>query len=454
MSGTIFAPATAAGRAGVAVIRISGPDAATAVRAITGKRLPDQRVAALRSILDPDLGEVIDRGLVLWFPGPASFTGEDVAELHVHGGRAVVDGILRVLGRQPGLVFAEAGGFARQAFRNGKLDLTEVEALADLINADTAAQRRQAERQLAGELGRLYLGWRERLIRTQAYLEAYLDFPEDDLPAGLIEGVRADVVALRRDLAEHLGGANRGERLRDGLRVAVVGAPNAGKSSLVNALARREVAIVAPEPGTTRDVIEVALDLDGFPVTVMDTAGLRAPMGSVEAEGIRRALARAEDADLRLGVIDAATAGDTGPELAPELAKLLREGDIIAVNKIDLVMDGADVDQAVQDRFADVQAVAVSAARGDGLDKLCFLLAQRATELLSRGYGPLVPTRTRHRLALESCGEHLVRAAGSTAIELMAEDLRMAARELGRIVGIVDVEDILDVVFRELCIGK
>jgi len=450
MSSTIFAPATAPGRSGVAMIRISGPDAGRAARAMTGRPLPSARVATLRQFRDPENGEVLDRGMLVWFPGPQSFTGEDVAEFHIHGGRAVLAGVLDALGRQPGLGLAEAGGFARQAFRNGKLDLTEVEALADVVNADTAAQRRQAQRQLSGELGRLYRDWRERLIHTLAYLEAELDFPEDDLPPDLAGRVRGDICALRAEVERHLAGANRGERLRDGLRIAVVGPPNAGKSSLVNMLSRRDVAIVAPEPGTTRDAIEVGLDLGGFPVTVIDTAGLRRPGGAVEAEGIRRALANADDADLRLAVVDGS--GDQG--LAPDLARILKQGDILAVNKIDLVADSGARCRASLEREFRGEIVAVSALKAQGFDGLCDALKRRAAELAFVGDGPMVPTRERHRIALAACAEALTRAQAAVEPELMAEDLRLATRELGRIVGIVDVEDILDVVFRELCIGK
>lgn len=462
MSSTIFAPATAPGRSGVAVIRVSGPDAGRAALAMTGRPLPQARVASLRQFRDPANGDVLDHGMLVWFPGPRSFTGEDVAEFHIHGGRAVLGGMLDVLGQQMGLGFAEAGGFARQAFRNGKLDLTEVEALADIVNADTAAQRRQAQRQLSGELGRLYRAWRERLIHTLAYLEAQLDFPEDDLPPDLIRTVRSDIGKLRGELEKHLAGANRGERLRDGLRIAVIGLPNAGKSSLVNMLSRRDVAIVAPEPGTTRDAIEVGLDLGGFPVTIIDTAGLRSPGGAVEAEGIRRALANAEDADLRLAVVDGVDVGNDGPGmdgpgndgLAPELIRILREGDILAVNKVDRLADGGISRVAGLKRDFGGKILPVSALKAQGLDGLCDALAQRAAELASSGNGPMAPTRERHRVALVACGGALARAEVATAIELMAEDLRLASRELGRIVGIVDVEDILDVVFRELCIGK
>jgi len=447
MSATIFAPATARGRAGVMVIRVSGPDAGAAAVALTGASPPAARKAVLRVVRDPTTGEMIDRGLVIWFPAPGSFTGEDVVELHLHGGRAVATAALDALGRLPGLSFAEAGGFARQAFRNGRLDLTAVEALGDLVDAETAAQRRQAQRQLEGDLAGLYLEWRGGLIRSLAHLEAYLDFPEDDLPDGLLTDIRHEISELEGRIQSHLKGAVRGERLRDGVQIAVVGPPNAGKSSLVNALAKREVAIVAAEPGTTRDMIEVHLDLAGYPVTLIDTAGLRTPAGPVEAEGIRRARSRAEAGDLRLVVLDGADPAAS----ADFMAEILRPGDIIVLNKSDLLPGGGA--PGVR-RPAGVVAIAVSALRGDGLDSLCAALSTRAGELVGGGEGDLVPTRARHRLALEACNEALIRAEKGRELELVAEDLRLAAQALGRIVGVVDVEDILDVVFHDLCIGK
>ncbi len=315
---TIFALSSARGRAGVAVVRASGPEAGAAIAALTGASPPAPRAAALRAINDPATGEPIDRGLVLWFPAPASVTGEDVAEFHVHGSRAVLDSLLLALGALPGLAPAPAGGFTRRAFDNGKLDLTEVEGLADLIDAETEAQRRQALRQMDGALGALYEGWREDLVRSLAHVEAAIDFPDEAVPEDLIDLVRPDLDRLAAAIRAHLDDSHRGELLRDGLSVAIVGAPNAGKSSFLNAVARREVAIVSAAAGTTRDVIEVRVDLGGYPVLLADTAGLREVVDAegcgdvavdpVEAEGMRRALARAEQADLKIVVIDG-TAG-------------------------------------------------------------------------------------------------------------------------------------------------
>ena len=438
MSDTIFALATAPGRAALAIIRVSGPGAAAALAAFAGA-LPKPREAAHRRIRDPDSGEAIDDGIVLYFAAPASLTGEDVAELQLHGGRAVLAAVMAHLARRPGFRLAEPGEFTRRAFLNGKLDLTEAEAVADLVAAETAAQRRQALRQLAGEFGRLCEAWRARLIRAQARLEAEIDFPEEDLPRELWAEARAEARALRAEIAGHLA-LRGGERLRDGVSVAILGPPNAGKSSLMNALARRDVAITSSVAGTTRDVIEVALDLEGYPVILADTAGLRAVGDEVEAEGVRRARARAEEADLRLVMVDA-----TRPEEAQILRPLINDEAIVVANKIDLrPVDGG----AWADALAREPASRLSIATGEGFGALIARLAAAVAGLLGAGGAPLV-TRTRHRAALEVCVAALDRFAQARLPELAAEDLRAAAHALGRITGRIDVEDMLDALFRE-----
>ncbi|HEX2115729.1 MAG TPA: tRNA uridine-5-carboxymethylaminomethyl(34) synthesis GTPase MnmE [Alphaproteobacteria bacterium] len=446
---TIFAPATAAGRAGVAVIRISGPRAGEALTELTG-RLPQPRVATWSQFTDRAQGSVIDDGLALWFPAPRSFTGEDVAELHVHGSRAVLAALMALLGRL-GLRLAEAGEFTRRAFDAGKLDLAQVEGLADLIAAETEAQRRQARRQLDGVLGAMTEGWRARLLRMLAHAEAEIDFPDEDLPGGLIAGLGADIDLLAAEIRAHLADA-RGERLREGLSIAILGPPNAGKSSLLNALARREAAIVSATAGTTRDVIEVQLDLGGYPVTVADTAGLRAlpeaaeGHAAIESEGIRRALARAEAADLKLLVLDA-TAGEPDESITG----LIDTDTLVVLNKIDAVPHAQPIVAG--------QIWRVSVKTGEGLPKLLDALSGETAKRLALqdGAAPLV-TRARHRAALEECVAALERAHELTVRlaepELVAEDLRLATRALGRITGRVAVDDILDVVFREFCIGK
>ncbi|MEQ8282314.1 MAG: tRNA uridine-5-carboxymethylaminomethyl(34) synthesis GTPase MnmE [Parvibaculum sp.] len=428
---TIYALSSASGRAGVAVLRVSGPCAAPALEALTGEGVPPPRMAALRRFSDPETKVPLDRGLAIFFPAPASFTGEDVVELHLHGGRAVVAGALEALARLPDLRAAQPGEFTRRAFENGKLDLTEVEGLADLIDAETEAQRRQALRQMEGALGQLYEGWRARLVRLLAHAEAEIDFPDEEVPGDLIATLGPEIARLKSEIAAHLDDGRRGERLRDGVEVAIVGPPNVGKSSLLNRLAGREAAIVSDEAGTTRDVLEVRLDISGVPVTLADTAGLREAAGAVEREGVRRALARAEKADLRL-VIAAPDSGDFA---------LARDGDIKVLNKIDL---GGGVPAGV---------IGVSAITGAGFDALEAALKVRAGSAFEASAHPMI-TRARHREGLAECAAALARAGGGSDADLVAEDLRLAARALGRITGRVDVEELLDVIFRDFCIGK
>jgi len=438
ISDTIFALASAHGRGGVQVIRISGPKAGHAVRELTGRPLPAARKASLASLCHPGTGDLIDRGLVLWFPAPASFTGEDVAELHLHGGRAVLQAASESL-IHLGLRVAEPGEFSRRAFEQGKLDLTEVEAIADLVEAETAAQRRQALTQMEGALGRLYDGWRGRLTRALAHLEADIDFPEEDLPTGLPDAVRPVVEALASEIGFHLADNSRGERVRDGISIAILGAPNAGKSSLMNAIARRDVAIVSNQAGTTRDVIEVHLDLGGYPVVLADTAGLRDAADAIETEGIRRALDRASRADLKLLVFDAVTVPD------PATLALLDGAALPVLNKADLPGAASTV--------AGRPALTVSAATGSGLPELLKALEAEVASRYAPTGAPAL-TRARHRQALEDCRQSLSRALTAPLPELAAEDVRLASRALGRITGRVDVEDLLDVIFRDFCIGK
>ncbi len=434
---TIFALSSAPGRAAVAVVRVSGPAAGEAVRSLTGKPPGVPRRAALRRLCDPQSGERLDQALVLWFQGPASETGEDMAEFQIHGGRAVVQGVLAALARIPGLRPAEPGEFTRRAVLNGKLDLTAAEAVADLCEADTAHQREQALDQLGGGLSQVYDGWRDRLVALMARLEAVIDFADEDLPGDVAEGLAEAVAALASEIKTHLGDDRRAERLREGLRIVILGAPNVGKSNLLNRLARREAAIVSEEAGTTRDVVEVTLDLAGFAVTLADTAGLRGDAGAVEQEGMRRALARAQDADFKLLLADAARWDETRAVIADHVG----ENAILVANKADL--GGVS---------RETGAVAISCATGAGLDSLISLLSQRL-ETIWRGVPP-GPTRERHRAGLEQAVAALDRAGQAQEAALMAEDLRLAATALGRITGRVDVEDLLDVIFAEFCIGK
>jgi tRNA modification GTPase len=443
-SDTIFAPATAPGRAGIAVVRISGPATREALAALCCA-VPKPRHAARARFIDRVSGEAIDDGLVLFFPAPASVTGEDVAELHLHGGRAIIEAVIAVLASLPGLRLAEPGEFTRRGFEHGKFDLTEAEAVADLVAAETAAQRRQALRQLEGELGRLYEDWRQTLMRAAAHVEAAIDFPEEDLPETLDEGARAAVAGLIGALDRHLADNRRGEILRDGVSVAILGLPNAGKSSIINVLAQRDVAITSAVPGTTRDVIEVRLDLAGYPVILADTAGLREARDAIEAEGVRRARARAADADLTIVVLDSADADGIA-----EMAAELRATALVVANKIDLI---PDTDRAAILAHLPPEAIALSTRTGEGLPLLLERLAAIVRERYAGATGPVL-TRSRHRAALADCIAALRRSLSAPLAELAAEDLRLAIRALGRITGRADVEDILDIIFRDFCIGK
>jgi tRNA modification GTPase len=438
---SIFALSSAAGRAAVAVVRVSGPAAGPAIHGLTGREPPKARFAALRRLTWA--GDTIDQALVLWFPGPRSETGEDMAEFHLHGGRAVVAATLQALAQLPGLRPAGPGEFTRQAFDNGKLDLTAAEAVADLVEAETASQRRQALRQAGGALQRLYDGWRDVLLRSLARLEAAIDFPDEDLPAGISEDVFSHILRLHKEITHHLDD-RRGENLRMGFSIAILGAPNAGKSTLLNFLAGREAAIVSTRAGTTRDVIEVHLDLAGYPVILADTAGLRAAGDEIEAEGVRRALERAAHADLKLLLFD----GGQWPAMDPETAALVDTDSLLVLSKQDLAQG---LPEALQ--IAGRPAMAISVVTGGGTERLLAALQSAVVERLAPGEAPAL-TRLRHRQALEECAAALARAGVASPTELAAEDLRLATRALGRVTGRVDVEDVLDTIFREFCIGK
>ena len=437
-SDTIYALATASGRAGVAVLRISGPQAGIVLAAVMGGgALPAPRRAHLTPFVDPVGGETLDRGLVLWFPTPDSFTGEDVAELHAHGGPAVIAALLEALGRIAGCRLAQAGEFTRRAFQNGKMDLTQAEGLADLIAAETEAQRRQAQRQMAGALGSLYESWRANLIGALAYLEAEIDFPDEDLPGGQLARQKPDLERLAREMSAHLDDDHRGERLREGCQMVILGAPNVGKSSLLNALAQRDAAIVAAQAGTTRDIVEVYLNLGGYPVVLADTAGLRESDDCVEAEGVRRAKARGDSADLKIVLYDCSAT----PDPSAEVCALAGDDVVLVASKVDLA------------EAAPAHGLAVSTKTGVGLSELVSRLEAEARQRMA-GSGPPGLTRLRHRQGLEACRDALLRGISEVDEELVAEDVRLAARHLGCITGRVDVEDILDIVFNDFCIGK
>ncbi|MBO6837104.1 MAG: tRNA uridine-5-carboxymethylaminomethyl(34) synthesis GTPase MnmE [Alphaproteobacteria bacterium] len=442
MTDTIFALGSGPAPAGVAVIRVSGPAAAEAVCALAGlSALPEARRAVFRPLRHPASGEVLDHGLVLWLPGPGTFTGEDVAEFQGHGGVASINALLNALSDLEGCRQAEAGEFTRRAFANGRMDLTEVEGLADLIAAETEAQRRLALRLAAGEGRDRYQDWTDRLVRVLAYLEAAVDFPEDDLPESMLERNEIEIRALLNEWAQdiELGALSSG--IRDGVRVAIVGAPNVGKSSLLNRLAGREAAIVSDIAGTTRDVVEVRMDLGGYLVTLADTAGLRDTRDQIEEEGVRRALRTAESADLVLFLSDDSADFDTPPHDRVQRAK----GDVISVlTKADLSSHGNHPGNTV---------IPVSSKTGAGIGDLLRTLETACRDRLAVSAGA-VAVRARHRDALSRAAEALERALSQPEAALAGEDIRLALSEMGRITGRVDVEAVLDVLFGEFCIGK
>jgi tRNA modification GTPase len=433
---TIFALSSGRPPSAISMVRVSGPQAGTALTSLAGK-IPAPRLA-MRVLLRDANRQPIDEAVVLWFPAPASATGEDVAEFHVHGGRAVLAALFAALARFENIRTAEPGEFTRRAFENGKLDLTEAEGLDDLIHADTDRQRRQALRQLKGLLGDKARDWRAQIIEASALIEAGIDFSDEgDVPAELIAPALAKIKTLLGEIEEVLAAQGQSERLREGLVVAISGPPNVGKSTLMNQLARREVAIVSPHAGTTRDVIEVQLDLDGYPVTVIDTAGIRETNDPVEQEGVRRARARAAEADLVLWLTDA------------EHEKVVREDAVPAWT----VRTKIDLDAASQG-LGDFD-FRISASRGDGIKELIAALVGFAQNYFGSGEGGLI-SRERQRKLLQQTAELLRCSMNDTGKgeEFMAEDLRAAAQSLGRLLGRVDVEDILDKIFREFCIGK
>ncbi len=436
---TIFALSSGRPPSAIAIVRVSGPEAATALTLLAGK-IPAPRMAT-RALLRDGHRQPIDDAVVLWFPGPASATGEDVAEFHVHGGRAILAALFATLSALDHMRAAEPGEFTRRAFENGKLDLTEAEGLDDLIHADTDRQRSQALRQLKGLLGDRARDWRAQIIEASALIEAGIDFSDEgDVSAELIAPALAKIKTLLDEIQHVLAEQGRSERLREGLVVAIAGPPNVGKSTLMNQLARREVAIVSPHAGTTRDIIEVQLDLDGYPVTVIDTAGIRDTDDPVEREGVRRARARAAEADLVLWLVDATYEKNLDEGTAPVW---------VVRNKIDL--DAVESDAGGRTSVD----VAISASRGDGIAELISALVGFAQNYFGPGEGGLI-SRERQRKLLE---QTVVSLRRSTSViehgeELAAEDLRIAARSLGQLLGRVDVEDLLDVIFRDFCIGK
>jgi len=440
---TIFALSTAPGRGGIAVIRVSGNNALTSAQMLTDTDQFTPNNIALYKITNPVSHETIDQAMAVYFKAPHSYTGEDTIEYHIHGGKAVTTELLQTLATQPNHRLAEPGEFTRRAFENGKLDLTEAEAVADLIDAETIAQKNQALTQLSGALSALYQNWTETLKTLLAHTEADLEFPDEDLPDGFSQIIKPQIENLCSEIDAHLNDNRRGERLRDGIQVAIIGAPNAGKSSLINALTQRDVAIVSDVAGTTRDVIEAHLDLGGYPVTLIDTAGLRTQHAAaqghdkIENEGMRRAIERAENADLKILIFD----GNT-PEPDEITLNLKTENDIILINKID------------QKTTLNIpNALKISAQVGTGIPQFLKTLTAKVESLIGTNEQPSL-TRQRHRTALQHCHEDLTRSLNAPLPELAAEDLRQGIRSLGQITGKIGVEDLLDTIFNDFCIGK
>ena len=435
MRDTIFALASGAGLCAVSVVRVSGPDAGQALLSIC-RTAPQARRAALRQIRHPVSGQLLDRCIVVVFSGPQSFTGEDGFELHIHGGRAVAAGVLAALGSIPGCRLAEPGEFARRAFLNGKLDLTEAEGLADLIEANTEAQRDQALSQAGGRLREQAASWRQTVLALQASAEAEIDFSDEgDVPEGVTRDLIAGVKRLMEQMQAALADGRRGEILRQGFTVVLAGAPNAGKSSLMNVLAQRDVAIVSAIPGTTRDLIEVNLDLEGLPVTLVDTAGLRESGDEIEREGIRRTHARARAADLVLWLSAPDDEDDMAPLQDAPLLRILSKADLRSIES------------------PPEQDLLLSATSGEGVETLLAAITERA-RLALRPEDPPLLVRERHRSAIGDAVGSLARISEAAPLEVVAEELRCAARALACIIGLVGPEDVLGEIFSRFCIGK
>ncbi|ETW07500.1 tRNA modification GTPase TrmE [Aphanomyces invadans] len=452
---TIYALSSAEGRSGVAVVRISGPMADQCLLQMTSKQLPPPRTATRRDITHPSTKELLDTAIAIRFPGPKSFTGEDSVELYLHGSRPVISGVLQALGTLPTYRAAEAGEFTERAFENQKMDLMQVEGLADLLHAETEAQRSQALAQMSGTIGQVYDAWRHTIMRCLAHSEALIDFgeDEDDVTDEAYEAVIQTVRDLKTSIERHLQDGRRGEILRHGVHVAILGSPNAGKSTLLNLLAQRDAAIVSPIAGTTRDVVQVPLNLAGYPVVLHDTAGIRDTTDVIEREGVHRALRCNDESQLKLVVVDVQDGA-----VDPALISLIDPSTIVVLNKIDATPPST----ALLDAVAHAPVVcAVSCATGDGVDEFLMTLQQRVRGVFgtdrndNNASSNVIITRERHRQHLQASVAHLgAFLAHPYQAELAAEDLRHAVTCMGRIVGRVDVEDILDVLFADFCIGK
>ena len=442
---TIYALSTGPGVSGIAVVRVSGKEAAEVVKRLTGDDLPVPRVATLKKINYINTNNLIDEGVVIWFPGPNSYTGEDLAEFHVHGSRAVVSALHSSISGIKNCRLAEPGEFTKLAFQNGKINLLKAEGIADLVSAETEIQRKQAVEIMSGKSSNKFASWRAKLLKILAHVEAKIDFPDEDLPKDILDEIQKTSNQVSKEIEKVLDDQKVGERIREGFKIAIVGPTNAGKSSLLNYLSKRDVAIVSEIAGTTRDVIETHLNLDGYPVVVSDTAGIRESKNEIEKKGIKLALNRAEDADLKLIIVDAKSVDFTSV-----LKELIDENAILVVNKSDLIAGNINNELKKHDH------ILVSIKNNLNLDKL-ILKIKKKLENKFISYGDILITRERHRQHLEQCISHLKNFKnknGSEDYDKAAEDLRLATRHLGMIVGKVDVEEILGSIFNDFCIGK
>ena len=442
---TIFALSSGPGIAGIAVIRVSGKKTAEVIKKLTGSRLPTPRAATLKKFNKNGGKELIDEGVIIWFPGPNSYTGEDLAEFHVHGSRAVIKAMHIAISKIKNCRLAEPGEFTKRAFQNGRINLLKAESIADLISSETEIQRKQALKIMSGKSSDKYNSWREKLLKTLSHVEAKIDFPEEDLPQNIMKDIQKKSNDVLKEIKKTLNDQKVGERIREGFKIAILGPPNSGKSSLLNYLSKRDVAIVSEIAGTTRDVIETHLNLDGYPVVVSDTAGIRSSKNEIEKKGIKIALKRAEDADLKLVIVSVKNVDFTSV-----LKKLLTKNAILVINKSDLVKG------KLNNKFKKYDHVLISIKRDSNLNKLITKIKSKLKNKFTTTEDILI-TRERHRQNLINCAQHLEKFQKRKSVQdfdKAAEDLRLATRHLGMIVGKVDVEELLGSIFNDFCIGK
>jgi len=442
---TIYALSTGPGLSGVAVIRVSGEESKRVIELLTNKPLPAPRVASLRNISKINTLELIDEGIILWFPGPHSYTGEDMVEFHIHGSKAVIEAVHSSISKIDNCHLAEPGEFTKIAFQNGKINLLKAESIADLISSETEIQRKQAIKIMKGESSKIFIDLREKLLKTLSHVEAKIDFPDEDLSKAILQNIKKTSIEVRLNIKKILEDQKVGERIREGLKIAIIGPANAGKSSLLNQISKRDVAIVSEIAGTTRDVVETHLNIDGYPVIISDTAGIRESHNEIEKKGIKLALDKAEEADLKLIVIEPKSV-----DFKEVLNDLIDENSILVVNKSDLI------DEELSPEIKELDHVLISVKNNHNLENLILKIKNKIKNKFINSEDILI-TRARHRVHLEQCYKYLVNFEeknNDEDFDKAAEDLRLATRHLGMIVGKVDVEEILGSIFNDFCIGK